>query len=128
MHTFLMDHCFPSQGSQQGVTVLVIKETKTKAIITFMVPNKGSSEHLVKAVVAFLSWSGCGRAILRSDGEPATVARQEAVKTSIQSDSILENSPKRDSQSNGAAGRTEGSRRNDTHVEDVCRGKVEGSD
>ena len=40
---------------------------------------------------------------LKSDGEPAIVALQEAVKNSRQSDTILENSPKVDSESNGAA-------------------------
>ena len=46
---------------------------------------------------------GCCRATPKSDGEPATVALQEAVKNSRQSDAILENSPNGDSQSNGAA-------------------------
>ena len=53
----------------------------------------------------------------------AIVAFQEAVKNSRQSDTILENSPEVDSQSNGAA---ENAVRE--HVEDVCRGKVEGTD
>ena len=52
--------------------------TKTKAISKFMVPNKGANEYLVKAVVDFMSGCGCGRAILKRDGEPATVALQEA--------------------------------------------------
>ena len=30
LHTFAIDFCFPSQGSQQGITVRVIKETKTQ--------------------------------------------------------------------------------------------------
>ena len=72
--------------------------TKTKAISTFMVPNKGAIEHLVKAVVDFMSGCGCGRAILKRDGEPATVALQEASKNPRQSATIPENSPKRDSQ------------------------------
>ena len=104
LHTFVMDYyCFPSQGSQLGITVLVIKEAKTKAISTFMVPNKGVNGYLVKAVVDFTSGSGCGRAILKSGGELAIVALQEAVKNSRQSDTILENSQEGDSQSNGAA-------------------------
>ena len=103
LHTFMMDYYFPSQGSQQGNSVLVVMETKNKEISTFMVLNKGASEHLVNAVVDFMSGCGCGRAILKSDGEPATVALQEAVKNSRQSETILENSPKGDSQSNGAA-------------------------
>ena len=40
LHTFVMDYCFSSQGSQQGITVLVIKEMKTKAVGAFMVPCK----------------------------------------------------------------------------------------
>ena len=40
LHTSVMDYCFPLQGSQQGITVLVVKKTSTKAISTFMVPNK----------------------------------------------------------------------------------------
>ena len=103
MHTFVMDFCFPSHGSQQGITVLVIKETKTKAISTFMVPNKGASGYFVKTVAGFMSGCGCRRAKLKSDGEPAIVALQSAVKTSRQSDTLLENSPKGDSQSNGGA-------------------------
>ena len=76
--------------------MLVIKETKAKAISTFMVP-------LCQAVADFMSGCGCGRAILKSDGGPAIVSLQEAVKNSRQSDTILENSPKGDGQSNGAA-------------------------
>ena len=57
----------------------------------------------MKIVVDFMNACGCGRAILKSDGEPSIVALQEVVKNVRQSDTILENSPKGDSQSNGAA-------------------------
>ena len=77
--------CFPSQGSQQGITVLVIQETETKAISTFTVPNKGVSEYLVRAVVDFMSRCGCGRAI-KTDGELTIVPLQEAVNNSRQND------------------------------------------
>ena len=60
--------------------MLVIKETKTKAISTLMVPNKSVSEYFVKAVVDFMSGYGWGRTILKSDGELAIVALQAAVK------------------------------------------------
>ena len=43
LHTFVTDYGFPSQGSQQGITMLVLKETKTKAISTFTVPDKGAN-------------------------------------------------------------------------------------
>ena len=92
-----MRESFPSQGSQQGITVLVIKETKTKAISTFMFPNEGANEYLVKAVVDFMSGCGCGLAKLKSDGELVIVALQEGVQNSGQSDTLLENSPSRKS-------------------------------
>ena len=68
LHTFVTDHCFSSQGSRQGITMLVIKETKTKAISTFIVP-KGADEYFVKAVVDFMSACGCGHAIHKVDSE-----------------------------------------------------------
>ena len=57
-------------------------KTKTKAISTFMVPNKGPNDYFVKAVVDFVRGCGCGRAILKSDFEPAIVVLQGAVKNS----------------------------------------------
>ena len=54
-----------------------------------------------------MSGFGCGRAIRKSDGEPAMVALQEAVKIARQSDSVLEKSPR------------DGSRSDDTNVEGV---------
>ena len=103
LHTFVMDFCFPSQGTQQGITVLVVKKMKTKAVGAFMVPSKEVIEYLVKAVADFMNGCGCRRAILKSDGEPSIVALQEPMKNARQSDTIFENSPKGDSQSNGAA-------------------------
>ena len=55
--------------------------------------------------------------------ELAIAALQGAVKNSRKSDTILENSPKGDSQSNGAAGNAVRS----THVENVCGREVESS-
>ena len=45
-----MDCCFPSQGGQPGITVLVTKETKTKAVGTFMVTSK----KVIKTVYDFM--------------------------------------------------------------------------
>ena len=52
------------------------------------------NEYLVKAVADFTNGCGCGRAILKSDGEPSFVASQKVVKNARQSDTILEDSPK----------------------------------
>ena len=84
-----------------------------------MVPNTGACEYLVKAVANFMNGCGCGRAILKSDGEPAILALQESVKNARQSDAILENSPRQSIRRNNRE-RIESRRRNDTHVESVC--------
>ena len=97
LHIFVVDYCFPSQGSQQGITVLVIKETKTKAITAFMVPNKGANEYLAKAVVDFMKVRLRSRLSQKSDGELVIVDLREAGKISRESDTILELSPKGDS-------------------------------
>ena len=83
---------------------------KTKAVGAFMVPSKELSVFLVKNVADFMNACGCGRAILKSDGEPSIVALQEAVKNV--SDTILENSSK-------------GGRRNDTNLEGARSRQVE---
>ena len=69
-----------------------------------------------------MSRCGCGRAILESDVEPAIVALQVAVKSSRPSRYILEHSAEgRQSAKWSSRECSEGSRRNDTHMEDVCR-------
>ena len=76
LYTIVMDCCFPSHGSQQGTTVLVIVDG----------PEQRCPGYLAKAVPDFMSGCGCGRATLKSDSEPAIFFLQEAVKNSSQSE------------------------------------------
>ena len=46
MHTFVMDCCFPSEGDQQGITVLLVKEMKTKTVGAIVVRANEVSEYL----------------------------------------------------------------------------------
>ena len=60
LHTFEMYYCFPSQGSQQGITVLVVKEMQTKAVGAFMVPSEERIWYLAKVVTdlaAHVEWT-----------------------------------------------------------------------
>ena len=76
---------------------------KTKAVGAFIIPSREVIENQGETVVDFMSGCGCGRALLKSDGEPSMVALLEAVNIARQSDTILENPRKKDSQPNGAA-------------------------
>ena len=62
----------------------------------------GAKDYFVKAIADFLNGCGCNRATPQSDGEPAFIALREAVENAKQSNAILENSPRGDSQSDGA--------------------------
>ena len=73
LHTFEMYYCFPSQDSQQGITVLAVKEMQGKAGSAFMVPSEERIWYLVKVVTDFMSAHGCGRSISKSDREPSHV-------------------------------------------------------
>ena len=119
LHTFVMDYCFPIQCIQQRFTALVIKDVRTKMISMFLILQKGVSDY---PVADFMSGRGCCRTTLKSDGEPAIVVLQKAEKNSRQSDTFLEHSPKGDCLSKRSSReRSEGSKKNDTHMEDVCR-------
>ena len=65
-----------------------------------MVPNNSANEYLVKAVVDFMS--GCGLRSRQTQKWRLLLFKKQ-VKNSRQSDTRIENSPKGDSQSNGAA-------------------------
>ena len=62
LHTFVMDYCFPYQGSWQGISASRQGNS-----------NKGPSEepngYMVKVVTDFWSACGCGRVNWKSDGE-----------------------------------------------------------
>ena len=81
--------------------MLVVKETKTKAAGAFIDASKEVDGYFVKAVADFMNDCGCGCAILKSDGKPLIVALREAVESARQNDTIFENSPKGDGQTNG---------------------------
>ena len=109
LHTFVMDCCFPFQGSQQGITVQVDEHACGSEQKCQRIPREGSG--------GLHEGCDCGCAILKSHGALAIVALQEAAKNSRQSDTILENSPTRESQSNGAAeNAVREAERNDTHM------------
>ena len=87
---FVMDYCFPSQGKEQTLIVLVVKDMEAKAVTTLLAPNKGYDEWVVESVSKFMDGCGYGRSILKSDGEPAMLALKEAVKQSSEVEVVCE--------------------------------------
>ena len=80
------DICFPSQGSQHGLTMLVIKETKTTTVSTSIGPKQGANEYFVKATessavdgCAVAPFSTRARQFLKGDSQ-STAAVETAVR------------------------------------------------
>ena len=100
--------------------MLIIEETKTKAISTFNVFKHRCQRVLRPADVV----GGCGRAMPESGSEPGIVALQDAVHNASPSDTILASSPNGDIQLNGAAENAVRSRRNGAYVENVVEDRL----
>ena len=97
----VFDYCFPSSK----MTVLVIKDVKSGAIRSLIIPVKGIAEHhTMKEVVDTIDnlW-GSSRIIMKTDTEGPIQALKMFVKDVRNGETILEDVVKGDSASNGKA-------------------------
>ena len=78
----------------------------TKAIFSFLVQCKGTGDGSI--VAKFAQWIdalGYRKVVLKTDGEPALVAAQEAVAKTRAHETLCQNPPGYDPQANGVAER-----------------------
>ena len=80
---------------------MVIKDRKTRAVYAHVVPAKGNNPHAVNKLSQALGELGHKKMILKSDQEPAILELKELVKIEREDDIVLEESPVKESQSNG---------------------------
>ena len=100
-----MDHCFPSSKGADSLTVIAFRESESSAVHAIVVPRKGRGEEwAIKKINKIIDedW-GKKKVIMRNDGEPAIKAFRKAIQEHRIEDTILEQSPKGDSASNGLA-------------------------
>ena len=77
LHEFSLDYCFPGDtGGVSPLTVLVVRERRTRMVLGIVVPRKGVDKPTAKRVVAFIKQLGCEHVdiIVKSDQEPAMKA------------------------------------------------------
>ena len=95
-----------NRATEQGMPILVMKNTADKWTSAFVVPQKGSNEYAIKAVAREIQNAGHNRIIIKSDQEPAVkelvnaVKRERAEKIELES-FTEEESPVGESSSNG---------------------------
>ena len=90
---------------EKGTLMIVVKDSKSKAIRAHALKNK-SVKHTygTRKVCADLEEWGYGKVILRSDGEPAIRALKKKVKLRREGDTtLLEITPRADPKANGEA-------------------------
>ena len=91
-----------------ALKVLVVKDTKSKSVFAFAVPQKGIDEKrfAVDAIVESVLWLGYSKVILKSDNEPAIMKLLQAAPATLKVSGVdqasEEHSPPYDSQANGA--------------------------
>lgn len=105
---------FMYMGEEAGgktLTILVVKERRTRAIMASVAPSKGSADFLAKRTMAFMREVGCEleEVTVKSDNEPSIVAvidwigRLRAAKGGR--GMVVEHSPVHSSKSNGVVER-----------------------
>ena len=90
--------------------VLVIRDRGSGATSAMAIPAKGFDEYVMRRIATVIDSYGHDKIMMKSDGERPIVALKEAVKifrsNADGKETLLEESPKGESQSNGAAERT----------------------
>jgi hypothetical protein len=88
----------------EKMIVQVARDEESRALLVHAVPREGlararGAEQLIRDIEVL----GYKKVILKADNEPAMHALQEEVKKQRQDETLLENSPVGESQSNGVA-------------------------
>ena len=112
-----MDYAFPAGvGRRKGdedlgkmmekewITMLVVKDSKSGAMLTMVVPKKGGADgRVVSRVAEWIDGLGYGRVRLRCDNEMPIVSLQEQIKLKRKADTIPETCMKGEKQANGVS-------------------------
>jgi hypothetical protein len=84
---------------------LVMFDSESRGIYAYATARKGYNELLCRQVVNDLDNLGYKDIVLKSDQEPALINLLETIKAAWNGNSVLENSPVRESEANGAVER-----------------------
>ena len=103
----VLDYCFPSQEDEACMKILATRDRASNATAVMVVPTKGYDEFVMKKLVGIIRGFGHHKFMMKSDGERPIRALKEAIKVyggkAYGMQILLEESPKGQSPSNGAA-------------------------
>ena len=101
------DFCFMGHVDQEKASpIFVLRDHNSRMTFSHMVQGKSTknelySDYIHSAVLKDLEYLGYKKIVFKTDQEPAMIALQERIQRSREDQTILENSPVDESQSNG---------------------------
>ena len=88
---------------QDAMTMLVMKDRKTRSYSASTIPKKGVDKFSVQMYVGFLTDLGHKRYIAKSDGEPSILALKKNAAAQLGAEMVPQESPAGDHAANGEA-------------------------
>ena len=107
--TISLDYMFMHESQmaeeERGMPILVTKDAASKKgtgmVSARVLPAKGVNRYAVSNLASEIAKLGHNEMVLKSDGEPAIIALKQAVKMERSERIVLEESPVKESRSNG---------------------------
>ena len=97
---------FGNADDDEKVILQVARDEESRALFVHAVPRKGMThEHGARELCKDIKKIGYKKIAIKGDNEPAIVSLQEEIRNSRDEETLLENSPVGQSQSNGVAER-----------------------
>ena len=95
-----------TEEDEEKMIIQVARDEESRALLAHAVPRKGVAHvHGAEQLIRDIEELGYKKVIIKADNEPAMHALQEEVKKQRQDETLIENSPVGESQSNGVAER-----------------------
>ena len=102
IHCIHADYLYMGSSDVEGTTlILVVKDDHTESVFVNVVPSKGANEFTVNQIVEDIDNTGHTSILFKTDNEPSMVAVQNSVKQKRSHKTVLENSVRKVSQTNG---------------------------
>ncbi len=99
---FHSDYIFMGEETTTGTTpILVLKDDKQESVFANVVPDKGANEFTIRQTAEDIDLTGFADIVFTTDNEPAMLAIQQQVKQTRSHKTVLENSLRGQSKSNG---------------------------
>ena len=102
--TIAMDYCFMGKDDKKALTIIVIKDSNSKAMKAFITQKGSGDGEIVKKIQKLIDdqW-GRRKIIFKADKEPAIKELRDRVRDARTDETVVEHSAKGDSQSNSIA-------------------------